>query len=36
MDVCTVLCNDCSTYWDGDNTILGEDGVFVRGEVIGV
>ena len=36
MDVCTVLCNDCSTYWDGDNTIWGEDGVFVRGEGIGV
>lgn len=36
MDVRIVSCNDCSTYWDEDNTIWGEDGVFVRGEGVGV
>lgn len=32
MDVCTASCSDCNTYWDGNNTFWGEEGVFVRGK----
>lgn len=32
MDVCTASCNDCCTYWDGNNTVWSEDGVYIRGK----
>ncbi len=36
MDVCTATCNDCDTYWDGNNTVWGADGVFVRGDGLSI
>lgn len=32
VDVCTVFCKDCKTCWDGDNTIVDRDGVYISGE----
>lgn len=32
IDVYTALCSDCKTCWDGDNTIVDTDGVYIRGE----
>ena len=31
IDCVTAFCDNCKTYWDGDNTIVDSDGVFVRG-----
>lgn len=36
MDVCTVSCNDCSASWDGDDTIWGKEGVFIRVEGVSI
>lgn len=32
IDVVTASCEDCHTYWDGENTIFAIEGVFIRGE----
>ena len=32
IDCVTAFCNDCNTYWDGDNTLDAEDGVWIRGD----
>ena len=32
IDCVTAFCDACKTYWDGDNTIVDSDGVYIRGE----
>lgn len=32
IDCVTAFCNACNTYWDGDNTLDAEDGVWIRGD----
>lgn len=32
IDCVTAFCENCNTYWDGDSTIVDNDGVFIRGE----
>ena len=31
IDCVTAFCYTCSTFWDGENTIMGIDGVYIRG-----
>lgn len=35
IDVVTAHCEKCGSYWDGDNTIWSQEGVFVREKVGG-
>ena len=28
----TAFCNYCKTYWDGDNTLDAEGGVWIKGD----
>lgn len=32
IDCVTAFCDSCDTYWDGDNTTLDIDGVYIRGD----
>lgn len=32
VDCVTAYCENCKTYWDGDNTACETDGVYVRGK----
>ena len=31
IDCTTAFCQECYTFWDGDNTICDNDGVWIRG-----
>ena len=31
IDCVTAFCQECYTFWDGDNTICDNDGVWIRG-----
>ena len=31
IDCITVRCNSCMSYWDSDNTVVTNNGVYIRG-----
>lgn len=32
IDCITAFCSTCKTSWDGDNTVIDEDRVYIRGK----
>lgn len=32
IECVTAFCTECKKYWDGDNTVSYDDGVYIRGE----